>query len=321
MRQKQGFLLSFIFYAMIFKEKKQKGDPLHPIQNTLIVLNYNDADTTIRFLDMALSCPTIDRIVAVDNYSNDGSFEKLQAYASDRVHVIRTERNGGYGYGNNFGCRHAIQEFSPEVLFLANPDTAFEDTVIRRIQDLLSDPVESKVALAAPLVNQGYNAWYLPDYRGVLRSIFLLLFHREKKALKQDLLDHNSSPYVCVGVTEGSFFGIRRSIYQEICGLDERTFLYYEENILAKKLDQAGYHVAILPDIRYDHFHSISIKKQYGTKAKAFLQFHPSMLLYLKEYLHINIFQRILFEICFMLGFGERILYDLVGGRKVTERI
>ncbi len=294
---------------------------MHPIHNTLIVLNYNDADTMIRFLERAQYCISIDRIVAVDNCSNDDSFEKLQKYSSDRIHVIRTERNGGYAYGNNFGCHYAMQTFSPEVLFLANPDTAFQDDVIRHIQSLLMDPSETRIALAAPLVNQGYNAWKLPNYQGVLRSIFLYLFHLEKKKLKQTLLYQASSAYSRVGVTEGSFFGIRSSVFQEIGGLDERTFLYYEENILAKKLDDAGYHVAILPDIRYDHFHSISIKKQYCTKAKAFLQFHPSMLLYLREYLHINPFQRVLFEICYLLGYLERIFYDLVGGRKITETI
>lgn len=294
---------------------------MHPIKNTLIVLNYNDADTTIRFLDMALSCPSIDRIVAVDNCSCDDSYEKMQFLASDRLHIIRTERNGGYAYGNNFGCQYAIHEFSPKVLFIANPDTAFEDNVIRHIQDLLTDSEENKVALAAPIVNQGYNAWMLPDYAGVLRSIFLLVFHREKKKLKQHLLNHDSQPYIKVGVAEGSFFGIRSNVYQEIGGLDERTFLYYEENILANKLDSAGYGVTIIPSTRYDHFHSISIKKRYKTKAKAFLQFHPSMLLYLKEYLHISGFQRLFFEICFIIGFLERILYDLIGGKKVAEKI
>ncbi len=294
---------------------------MHPIHNALIVLNYNDADTTVGFLEKAQSCPSVDRIVVVDNCSNDGSFEILQRYSSDRIHVIRTEKNGGYATGNNFGCRYAMQTFSPEVLFLANPDTAFENDVIKQIQSLLLDPNETGIALAAPLVNQGYNAWHLPNYRGVLRSIFLYLFHREKKKLKQSLLQQASSAYSRVGVAEGSFFGIRTSVYQAIGGLDEHTFLYYEENILAKKLDDAGYHVAILPGIRYDHFHSISIKKQYGTKAKAFLQFHPSMLLYLREYLHINPFQRVLFEICYLLGYLERVLYDLVGGRKVTEKI
>lgn len=294
---------------------------MHPIHNTLIVLNYNDADTTVGFLEKAQSCPSVDRIVVVDNCSNDGSFEILQGYSSDRIHVIRTEGNGGYATGNNFGCRYALQTFSPEVLFLANPDTAFEDSVIQHIQNLLTDQSEAKIGLAAPLVNQGYNAWHLPNYRGVLRSIFLYLFHLEKKKLKQELLTQTSPAYSCVGVAEGSFFGIRSSVYKEVGGLDERTFLYYEENILAKKLAHAGYHVAILPGIRYDHYHSISIKKQYGTKAKAFLRFHPSMLLYLREYLHINIFQRMLFEICFLLGLLERVLYDLVGGRKVTEKI
>lgn len=102
-----------------------------------------------------------------------------------------------------------------------------------------------------------------------------------------------------------------REAYDKIDGFDEKTFLYCEENILARRLLRNGYKEAVLPKCRYDHFHSVSIKKHYGGKVKAFKNFHKSMLIYLQDYLDGGIVERIIFEICFGLGYIERYMYDI----------
>lgn len=83
------------------------------LKNFLIVLNYNDAETTLEFVEMAKTCNAIDKIVVVDNCSTDYSLSKLTCLKSDKIDVIQTDKNGGYAYGNNFGCRYAEKIIIP----------------------------------------------------------------------------------------------------------------------------------------------------------------------------------------------------------------
>ena len=43
----------------------------------------------------------------MDNKSTDFSFEKLKKFQTEKIRVISSEKNGGYGYGNNIGIKYA----------------------------------------------------------------------------------------------------------------------------------------------------------------------------------------------------------------------
>ena len=78
---------------------------------TVVALNYNDYQTMISYIDSIVDYSNINYIVVVDNLSTDDSYDKLKSYygRSQKVVVISTAYNGGYGYGNNFGIRYAIE--------------------------------------------------------------------------------------------------------------------------------------------------------------------------------------------------------------------
>lgn len=278
------------------------------LENVLVVLNYNDAETTLEFVEMAKKCETIDRIVITDNCSTDDSYSKLCSLKSIMVDVIKTEKNGGYAYGNNFGCQYAIKKYSPNVLFISNPDVEFQDETLIKMEKVLGD--NKNIGVVAPIVNQGYNVWNLPDFWGVIESIFLLWFNLDKKKIKKKLLNSDKE-YEEIGVVEGSFFAISSDAYERVRGFDEKTFLYCEEIILARKLQSRGMKEVVLPKCRYNHYHSVSIKKHYGGKVRAFKNFHKSMLVYLQDYLKIGRIEKIIFEVSFALGYVERFVYDL----------
>jgi GT2 family glycosyltransferase len=279
------------------------------MNNVLVVVNYNDAETTAGFVDMALKCECIDRLIVVDNCSTDDSFDKLSQLRSQKVSVLRTPRNGGYAYGNNYGCDHAVKNFEPGIIFIANPDVVFDnDTVISMERFLMDD---STIGVAAPLVNRGYNAWNRVGFAGVIESLFLIWFSLDKRALKDRLL-RSGNEYERVAVVEGSFFAITADAYKRCKGFDDRTFLYYEEIILAHRLAEQGLGEAVLTQRRYEHFHSTSIKKHYGNKRSAYKNYHSSILVYLDNYIRIGIFRRTVFEICYFLGYMERVIYDLI---------
>ena len=281
------------------------------MSNALIVLNYNDAETTSSFIGAVSDISSIDRMIVVDNRSTDGSFEVLRKLESDRIEVVRTDKNGGYAYGNNFGCRIAIEKYGADILFIANPDVRVTDDTIKAMQRALNE--DTTIGAIAPIVNQGYNIWSLPGLVGVIESVFMVWFNMDKKRIKNHLIA-SSNEVETVGAVEGSFWATTRPAYEAAGGLDERTFLYYEENIYAGRLKKAGYKVAALTKERYDHFHSVSIRKLFGGKTRAFKHFRPGMKLYLREHVKCGAAGMALFETAFALGYVERALFDIANG-------
>ncbi len=277
----------------------------------MVILNYNDMKVTEKLTRAVMDYECLDRVIVVDNRSTDGSYEYLKnSFRKSEVDIIQAPVNGGYATGNNFGVRYAIDHYSPEYVFIANPDIAVsQSTISSMIRDMNN---HRDYGVMAPLVVQGYNVWKLPGFIGMIESLFLVWFNLDKRHIKKKLL---ASPnrIETVGVVEGSFFVIRVKDYRAIDGFDERTFLYAEEIILARRLKSVGQKVGVLTKERYDHLHSTSIKKAYdSSKRKAFPNFYASFKIYNKYYLKTNFLQDGIFWICYELAYFERFIYDLI---------
>lgn len=77
---------------------------------------------------------------------------------------------------------------------------------------------------------------------------------------------------------------------------DENVFLFYEEDILANKLQKLGYKEMSLNTVEFKHFESQTIDKvlSYFNKIK---RLQASKIYYQKTYNHINEFQLAIFYI------------------------
>ena len=171
---------------------------------------------------------------------------------------------------------------------------------------------DQSFGVMAPLVERGYNVWRLPGFIGMIESLFLIWFNLDKRHIRKKL-EASGEKVAEAGVVEGSFFCIRAEDYLAIDGLDERTFLYAEEIILARRLLKIGKKVGVLTKERYEHLHSASIKKQYkASKRRAFPHFYRSFCIYNRYYLKTNKLQDMIFAVCYGLAYVERFFYDLV---------
>lgn len=280
------------------------------MKSALVILNYNDFATAKKLIDEVRSYSFPDHIIVVDNMSSDNSFAELKALEDSKVNVIQAPSNGGYAKGNNFGIRYAINEYDVDTIFVANPDVSVSENTFVKLADAISG--NDEIGVIAPIVNQGANVWRLPKFIGMVESLFLVWFNIDKKLIKNKLTN-SKNDMEKVGVVEGSFFCISRKAYELVDGLDENTFLYVEENILSKRLKNKGFSEAVLTKERYDHFHSVSIKKKYkSSKAKAFHNFYNSMTYYNKQYLKTGLIRNSIFNVCYGLAYVERVIYDLI---------
>lgn len=280
------------------------------MKTAIVILNYNDAETTIGLVNEVRGYSFPDYVIVVDNKSEDDSYTLLSKLSDEKVKVLRADVNGGYAKGNNIGIKYAIKECGADFIFVANPDISVSETTMKNL--VKSMVVKNNYGALSPIVNQGANVWRLPKFIGMIESLFLVWFNLDKRLIKKKLM-RSKNPVEKVGVVEGSFFLISKDAYEKTGGLDENTFLYVEENILARRLKNAGFDVGVLTDERYDHFHSQSIKKKYkSSKAKAFHNFYDSMTYYNRKYLKTGKIRNALFSFCYFLAYAERIIYDMV---------
>lgn len=283
------------------------------MKTVLVILNYNDGKNACALAKKVKNFPSLSHVLLVDNCSTDQSLSLMESIEEGKIKVLSSPENGGYAKGNNFGILYAISHYHPDYIFVANPDIQVSQSSLLKILQAMEN--HPQYGLLSCMVKRGYNVWNLPGFLGVIESLFLIWFNLDKWRIRKKLL--SSSKHIEeVGVVEGSFFCIRTEAYKKIKGLDERTFLYGEEIILSKRLKKAGYKVGVLPHCSYDHFHSVSIRKTYGSKAKAFSHFYDSFMLYNREYLHTNKLQDFIFHTAYKLAYFERILYDFIMRRR-----
>lgn len=265
-----------------------------------IILNYNDPETTISLVNSIVNYEILDSIVIVDNYSTDDSVSRLQALAGGKVHVISTEKNGGYGYGNNHGIRYAHGTLHASHVLIANPDVKVTEECIQAMKD--SFLKISRLGVAAVVTRDGtgkvaLSSWRLNGLLGdlldtglITRRIFAPWLN-DRPELKAD---SEKERYVYVDAVLGSLFMADMNALME-CGLyDEEVFLYYEEKILGFQLKKKGYGTILLLNQSYIHLHSVSINKNVKSILKKQAILHKSKLHYYKNYLGINRFQECL---------------------------
>ena len=255
----------------------------------LIVLNYNDYKTTSKFLEKIKDYKTIDHIVVVDNNSSDDSYELLLKYKSDKIHVIKSEKNGGYSYGNNYGIKYAMKEFNTEYIIISNPDVFFEEKVVDDMIKMYDK--EERVAIVAPtmLINGAlkWTSWRLPKFKDDLISLSDML----KRWLGDKTLypkEHFNGEYSFVDVLPGSLFMIPANVMKKIGFFDEDVFLYCEEKMMSKRLLDRGYKNIILNNITYDHQHSVSIGKNINNSIKIYKLMADSTYIYNVKYTNIG---------------------------------
>lgn len=266
----------------------------------VVVLNYRDAATAERLCRKISSYDVIDHIVIVDNQSPDDSYEMLSKLRSGKVDVIQSDKNGGYSYGNNFGANFLINEYQIDILYIANPDVEFDELFIEKTAEVII----SKRAEAAggvmlmPDGTYGVDGTRINRYMDDLLDCTLLLKHLIKKKQKP----------VCLGKeiidTEflyGSLFGISATVFREIDGFDESVFLYCEERILGRKLNDRGYRLAIDTSVSYLHRHAVSVERSIK-KVEQIRILYQSRRYYYQKYVKLNKVRRCVLKLA--MGYG-----------------
>jgi N-acetylglucosaminyl-diphospho-decaprenol L-rhamnosyltransferase len=216
----------------------------------VVVVSYNSG-AELRACVEPLAGQAGVRVIVVDNASSDDS---LEAVADLPVEVVPLERNGGFAHGCNVGWRRGE---APYVLFL-NPDARIDRDALEQLVVLLER--KPGAGAAAPKIHHAdgtldFSLRRFPRLRSTYaRALFL---HRLfPDATWTDELVREPGAYTRPGSPEwasGACLLLRRTVLEELDGLDEGFFMYCEDIDLCRRLRDGGHELLYEPGAVVSH--------------------------------------------------------------------
>lgn len=250
---------------------------------TVVVLNYNGREDTLDCLQSLHTAgyPSL-HVVAVDNNSSDGSMDAFRDWAhtsgvpivddldarTDEVEpskgfepgaltLIQTGENLGFSAGNNHGIRYALGTSTDHVMILNN-DCLVQEGALDRLVRTLEERADA--GLVFPKIVDEDGEIQVPVYLRPAETLTGLLIRSNYGALvsnryaRKAYLERTNPlpgyayeepvavPNVVVAVTV-----FRRGFFEELGLFDEAMFMYYEEYVLKKKMEDSRFSSILEP--------------------------------------------------------------------------
>lgn len=250
----------------------------------VVILNYKSWRDTLNEIDMCHKEIGIDyeNIIVVDNASPNESKEELEKNSQLGYRFIYSTENNGYASGNNIGLKYAFNQGYKYALILNN-DILFNDKeFLKKLLEVVDK--DNKIAVVNPdiyspsgyLFNRDSTRPNLFDY-----TIGMYLYKKRGRKI-QDI-----DKYGYVYRPQGCCMLVDLNKLNQVDYMDDSTFLYYEEVILAERLLNKGFRCACCTDTSIIHNHSTTVKSSFELNEIIKIK-NKSFSYYLKEYRHYS---------------------------------
>lgn len=242
---------------------------------SVIILNYKLPEMTCECIKSIIAnTENIDyEIILVDNGSQDNSRKVFNADLAEiqNIKIIYSERNLGYGCGNNLG----IESASGEYLFILNNDTIFYENslsiLLKKFQELSK---KDKIGFIQPRLYLNKGKTVVQQTNTETPTIFkvfqenikiLQKIRRERyEEFRYSDWDRNSSRYV--DTVCGAAMFCKKNFFEEMGKFDKRFFLYFEEYDICKRAKESGYSSYYTVETGIIHLHNMSPRSSVGRK-------------------------------------------------------
>lgn len=254
----------------------------------IIVLTYNSTEDCRKCIgQLKLQQGITIDIIVVDNCSHDEERKKIeQICMQEDVAFIPNSENRGYAAGNNIGLRYVAKQ-GYRYAAICNPDMEFpyHDCLKKCLDKMVED---DSIAILAPdivmsdgITHQNPQLDGKDNFWTILLGPYYLFMGILRHNLPQNYAedDWETSRY-CKKVV-GCFFLIRMLFLERINFMDEGTFLYCEEPILARQVLREGMREYYFAETQAVHHH---IRTEKGNPCHNMKLFQQSQLYLYKHY-------------------------------------
>lgn len=243
-------------------------------------------------LSLPEACRGLDwDIVVVDNNSKDGSVAKAREMANsiarqegrERVHVIANPDNRGFAKA----CNQGIADSDARYVLLLNPDTESPPGSLTALVRAADERPQAGIIgprLVYPDGRYQESVRRFPTFLGQA-GILLKLHHLFptlpffKRYFARDIdIDAEQS----VDQVMGACFLIRREVIEQLGGLDERYFIWFEEVDYCRMAKNKDWQVVYLPRVTVIHHGGQSFAQVFSLRKQK--MFDESLIKYFKKW-------------------------------------
>lgn len=313
----------------------------------IVILNYNNAEDTINCIESVLKYNSAEiKIVLVDNGSpNKDVVRVLTDYVLKRfpqksliinegerfpkklpfLTYLISDNNDGYASGNNKGLRLVYNDDSLQQVMILNNDILFVEDIIPRLtyylETLPNAAIVSPLLLKKDGIDIDFNcARTNVQVKEMTKLFFLSVLNiRYSKMEEHKMLISNPSllkeEAFEVELPSGSCMLLDKRFFKSIQGFEPNTFLYYEENILFRKIRLASKRNYLCPQLKCIHLGASTTKKMVRSY-KYIKMSNKSSKYYVEKYADCSWFQKQLFFVCQQLYLWKEFLCCKLKGVK-----
>lgn len=235
---------------------------------SVIIVNYHSAEMVIDCINSIYAQTEGLRyeIIVVDNASGDGSVEKLQEAFGEKIMLISSVENLGFGKANNLGAKKAAGKY----LFLLNPDTILANNAMKILYDYMEAYPNVGVAggnllssdgMPTPSFCREFDNLRLEKSRASWGSLLGARIGA-KLHIGQNLpmaeFNHTDRPEK-VAYIFGADMVMPRVLFEQVGGFDPDFFMYAEEEELTWRIHSLGYDVMSVPQAKIIHLEGATL--------------------------------------------------------------
>ncbi len=213
------------------------------------------------------------RIYLLENGSDNESASILsnEYSGSSDVQLIISPVNHGYARGNNI-CIKYMRKDGCEYGLISNNDIICEsDSIDKLVEDLKMYP---DYLLVGPMIcdpkgnfQRSVKLYQYTSIEYLFKSTYL------SKFIKQAILNEDKKVSMIhefreVSWVSGAFFAFDLEKFSQIGDFDSKTFLFFEEYILATKSKNRGFKLGYDPSVKIFHYHGASTGGGLNVKSK-----------------------------------------------------
>jgi hypothetical protein len=255
---------------------------MRDIKVLAVILNYATYEMTLQFIKELKTINTDGiqfDVLVVDNFSSNEVVEQLKSHSETENYIfISNLKNSGYAAGNNIGIRYSIEHGYDYTWILNNDLHIVDSLVLKKMLAVLEK--DKTIGCIGPKILSIEGEVCAPY---CLRPNVLLMtigcvFDKMYRKSQMDIARYVYRVYGCCML-------LNNSVMNRIDCMDERTFLYCEEDILAERMLKVGKVSYYCPDTSIVHLESITVKRTHGSKKiNKIKMVLDSYEIYLKDY-------------------------------------
>ena len=251
---------------------------------SVIIISYNSCDFIPACLKSVRdACEGIDsQIIVLDNGSNEPIIPEIKNFFPE-VEWIDSKENLGFGKGCNLAEKHATKPY----LFFINPDTIISKNAFREMLNFMDEHPDAGTVGCRILNEDGTIQWacrrsFPTIVSAVSKTIGLAaMFPKSKTLASYNMTYADPDEMIEVDAISGSFFCIRRDVFEKLNGFDEDYFMYGEDLDLCFRTKKMGLKNYYTPVTNILHFKGQSCRtRRWGS----YVDFYKAMLIFVKKH-------------------------------------